>query len=118
MIHAEALLLKCTIIYENSTFYMRLQPFPIVMRVPLIRPLFLPPPFSFLHLPFFCLTPLSFAPAPPYNHVASWLSFGAVYIAVIVRVQNEDWAERVYSLTGLLCSKSLRREGRIGEGSG
>lgn len=29
-----------------------------------------------------------------------------VYIAVIVRVQYGDWAEHVYSLTGLLCNKS------------
>jgi len=71
-------------------------------------------PFA-LASPHFFFSPLSlFAPAPPYNHAGSWLSFGVVYIAVIVRVQYGDWAESVYSLTGLFCSKSLKEEERIG----
>lgn len=60
-----------------------------------------------LSSPHFFISPLSlFASAPPYNHASSWLSFGVVYIAVIVRVQYRDWAEHVYSLTGMFCSKS------------
>lgn len=72
------------------------------------RPFFLPlsPLFS-LNSPHSFVSPLSlFASAPPYNHASSWLSFGVVYIAVIVRVQYRDWAEHVYSLTGLFCNKS------------
>lgn len=58
------------------------------------------------------------ASAPPYNHAGSWLSFGVVYIAVIVRVQYRDWAEHVYSFTGQLCNKSGSGEERIGVGGG
>lgn len=62
-------------------------------------------------------SPLSlFASAPPYNHAGSWLSFGVVYIAVIVRVQYGDWAEHVYSLTRLFCNKSQHAERRGLEG--
>lgn len=79
----------------------------------------LPSPFSLparltlsSHPPHFCLI----ASAPPYNHAGSWLSFGAVYIAVIVRVQCRDWAEHVYSFTGQLRNKSGSGEERIGVG--
>lgn len=66
------------------------------------------PPLSLSASPHSFVPPLSLfsASAPPCNHAGSWLSFGVVYIAVIVRVQYGDWAEHVYSLTGLLCNKS------------
>lgn len=67
---------------------------------------------SFLHL---CLI----ASAPPYNHIGSQLSFGVVYIAVIVRVQCRDWAQNVYSLTRKLCNKSgSGEEWGLGGGGG
>lgn len=52
--------------------------------------------------PPFCLI----ASAPPYNHAGARLSFGVVYIAVIVRAQCRDWAEHVYSFTGQRRHKS------------
>lgn len=66
------------------------------------------PSFSASSSHLFAPLPALFASAPPYNHAGSWLSFGVVYIAVIVRVQYGDWAEHVYSLTGMFCSKSHR----------
>lgn len=57
-------------------------------------------------LSLFCLI----ASAPPYNHAGSRLSFGVVYIAVIVRAQCGDWAEHVYSFTGQRRHKSARGE--------
>lgn len=58
------------------------------------------------------------ASAPPYNHASSRLSFGGVYIAVIVRVQSRDWAEHVCSLTGRLCNKYGGGEDLGGAGLG
>lgn len=60
-------------------------------------------------LPPFCLI----ASAPPYNHAGSRLSFGVVYIAVIVRAQCRDWAEHVYSFTGPRRHKSARGEEKV-----
>lgn len=57
----------------------------------------------------FCLI----ASAPPYNHAGSRLSFGVVYIAVIVRAQCGDWAEHVYSFTGQRRHKSARGEEKV-----
>lgn len=74
---------------------------------------FLPCPTDSLASPFFFVSPSSFfASAPPCNHFGSWLSFGVVYIAVIVRVQYGDWAVRVYSLTVFFRCKSYRGEER------
>lgn len=91
-----------------NAIYSRLQSIPLVLRAePLV--------FSSLSISFFFLTTgptLSFlhlcliASAPPYNHIGSQLSFGVVYIAVIVRVQCRDWALNVYSLKRKLCNKS------------
>lgn len=82
-------------------------------------PLFSPPLRSLLTLslltpsprplPPFCLI----ASAPPYNHAGSRLSFGVVYIAVIVRAQCRDWAEHVYSFTGQRHHKSARGEEKV-----
>lgn len=83
---------------------------PVALLLSSLLPL--PPFFSQLASLFspLCLI----ASAPPCNHAGSWLSFGVVYIAVIVRVQYRDWAEHVYSLTGQLCNKSGRGEESIG----
>lgn len=103
----------CDLWKVQNTIYSRLQSLPLVLPVTLLLlPLSLP--FS-LNLPHSFVSPLSlFAPAPPYNHAGSWLSFGVVYIAVIVRVQYGDWAEHVYSLTGLFCNKSHSGEESVG----
>ena len=100
----------------HNTIYSRLQSLPLLL--PVARLLGLSPSPS-LNSPHFFISPLYlFASAPPYNHAGSWLSFGVVYIAVIVRVQYSDWAEHVYSLTGLFCSKSRSGEdrGEVGRG--
>lgn len=61
---------------------------PPVLPVSLSPPLFL---FFSTQLTFLAPSPpptlAHSASAPPYNHAGSWLSFGAVYIAIIVRVQ-------------------------------
>lgn len=112
-----------TVIYEtmHNAICSRLQSLPLASPVALLLSFFLPLPLPFslsTRLTLF-VSPLSlFAPAPPYNHAGSWLSFGVVYIAVIVRVQYGDWAEHVYSLTGLFCNKSGSGEERIGVGRG
>lgn len=92
----------CTARRSSSGSFSLPSPFSLPARLTLSSP----PPHHF------CLI----ASAPPYNHAGSWLSFGAVYIAVIVRVQCRDWAEHVYSFTGQLRNKSASGEERIGVG--
>lgn len=96
----------------NNTIYSRLQSLPLVLHVASL--LFLSPSLSPNLLHSFGSPLCLIASAPPYNHAGSWLSFGVVYIAVIVRVQYRDWAEHVYSFTGQLCNKSGSGEERIG----
>lgn len=106
--------LSHTGIYERWTiqFTADFNHFPLLLHVASL--LFLSPALS-PNLPHSFGSPLCLiASAPPYNHAGSWLSFGVVYIAVIVRVQYRDWAEHVYSFTGQLCNKSGSGEERIG----
>lgn len=110
--------LSRTVIYERWTiqFTADFNHFPLYCLSPFFSSFFLP---LTPNLPHSFGSPLCLiASAPPYNHTGSWLSFGVVYIAVIVRVQYRDWAEHVYSFTGQLCNKSGSGEETIGVGGG